>query len=209
MTNPDSTNKIQAVAPLKEAKTRKQSIYEAAVQLFRDKGYPASTMRDLADRVGLKQASSLYNHVKSKEEILQNICFATAQKFVDGMKAIEVAEDSITEKIQQLIRLHVRIATEDLTSVTVFNDEWRYLSEPHLTSFLKLRRDYEERFKSLIELGIQQGLFKDMEATIVLYSMLSSVRWLHHWYRPDREVYPDGLAQTIATLLLEGLNKND
>ena len=59
----------------KTGSTRKANIYEAAVQLFRDKGYPAATMRDLADRVGLKQASSLYNHVSSKEEILQNICF--------------------------------------------------------------------------------------------------------------------------------------
>ena len=206
MNNQHSAGKDKGTAS--RGKSRKHSIYEAAVQLFRDKGYPAATMRDLADRVGLKQASSLYNHVKSKEEILQNICFDNAQKFIEGMEAIEQSNESILGKIQQLIRLHVRIATEDLTSITVFNDEWRHLSEPHLSSFLKLRRDYEERFKQLIESGIDQGIFKHLDSTIVLYSMLSSVRWLHHWYRSDRELKADDIAQTIATLLLDGLTKN-
>lgn len=192
----------------KSAVTRKEIIYAAAIQLFRDKGYLAATMRDLADRVGLKQASSLYNHVKSKEEILQDICFVNAKKFTDGIAVIEKSTDSTIEKIKQLIYLHVHIATEDITSVTVFNDEWRYLSEPHLSSFLQMRRDYEDRFKKLIDKGIQEEVFKNLDATVILYSMLTSVRWVHDWYRPERAIDPQTIASTIATLLLDGLVKN-
>ncbi|MEM8909199.1 MAG: TetR/AcrR family transcriptional regulator [Bacteroidota bacterium] len=188
-------------------KTRKDIIYEAAAQLFREQGYLAATMRDLAERVGLKQASSLYNHFKNKEEILRDICFSNAQKFTEGMQTIEAMEGSVIEKIQQLIQLHIQIATEDLTSITVFNDEWRHLNAEHLETFLQLRRDYESRFKRLIEEGISAGMFKSLDATIILYSMLTSVRWVHQWYRPERSLEPKVLAQTISTLLLEGLIK--
>ena len=69
-------------------KTKKEIIQEAAAHLFRDKGYSATSMRDLAEAVNLK-ASSLYNHISSKEEILRNICFDNAHRFISGMEEVE------------------------------------------------------------------------------------------------------------------------
>ena len=54
-----------------------------------EKGYLAASMRELAERVGLEQASSLYNHLKSKEEVLRKICFDNAHKFINGISEIE------------------------------------------------------------------------------------------------------------------------
>ena len=85
-------------------KSKKEEVFEEAALLFQEKGYAAASMRELAKRVGLKQASSLYNHYKNKEEILQQICFENAHKFINGIKAIEVDGNSATEKIKALIR---------------------------------------------------------------------------------------------------------
>lgn len=185
-------------------KTKRQIIFEAAAKLFRDKGYSATSMRDLAETVHLK-ASSLYNHIGSKEEILRDICFENAYRFHTKMEEIEQLDISATEKVKALIRFHIHLATEDVTSVTAFNDEWRHLSEPHLGKFKALRRDYESRFQAIIEAGIRTGEFKNRNAFTTLYTIFSSVRWLYDWYKPERNITPDELYAQIGALLMNGL----
>lgn len=184
--------------------TKKQLIFEAAAKLFRDKGYAATSMRDLAEAVHLK-ASSLYNHIGSKEEILRSICFENAERFHRAMQEVEQMEVSAAEKVQALLKMHIYLATEDVTSVTAFNDEWRHLSEPHLSRFKVMRRDYEARFQAIIEDGIQKGEFKNLNAFTVLYTIFSSVRWLYDWYKPERNVTPEELYEQISMVLMQGL----
>ncbi len=185
-------------------KAKKQEILEAAARLFRDKGYTAASMRDLAKEVRLK-ASSLYNHIQSKEEILRDICFLNARRFEAGMRQIEQLAATPAEKVRALIHLHIHIATEDITSVTAFNDEWRHLKEPYLSEFMTLRKDYEHRFKAIIEAGIATGAFKKLNAATVLYTVFSSVRWLYDWYKPERNISSEALCEQIAALLMGGL----
>lgn len=188
------------------SKTKKQIVFEAAAQLFMEKGYLAASMRELAERVGLEQASSLYNHLKSKEEVLRKICLENADKFITGITAIEQSATTPIAQLKALIHLHISIAIEDPTSVTVFNDEWRHLSEPYLSNFLSKRKDYENRFKTIIESGIQDGSFKPVDANIALYTILTSVRWIHYWYKPERNVSVEKLEADVSALLIEGLH---
>ncbi len=185
-------------------KSKRQVIREAAARLFRDKGYSATSMRDLARAVELK-APSLYNHIKSKEEILQQICFDNAQRFLHGMRTVEAMDATAAQKVRELLRLHIRIATEDFTSVTAFNDEWRHLSEPHLSEFKALRRDYENRFRAIIEAGIRHGELKALDPNIVLYTLFSSVRWLYDWYRDDKTDRLPQLEREIIQVVMEGV----
>ena len=187
-----------------EEKSKKQIIYEAAARLFRDKGYTATSMRDLAKAVDLK-ASSLYNHIRSKEEILQGICFENARRFLAGMNKVEAMPSSTPEKVKALIQLHISIATEDLTSVTAFNDEWRHLSEPMLSEFLQLRKDYERRFKIIIDKGIAEGDFRVLDSSILLYTLFSSIRWVYDWYKPNKSIDHDKLEVEISEFLMRGM----
>ncbi len=188
------------------AKTKKQIIFETAAKLFQEKGYPAASMRELATRVGLK-VSSLYSHIGSKEEILQKICFDNASHFITGISEIEQLPVTATDQIKALIKLHIKIATEDVTSITVFNDEWKFLSEPKLSEFLKMRKDYEHRFSAIIQKGVDNEEFKDLNVTIVLFSILTSVRWLHYWYHEGRSISYEDLEENILTILMTGVQK--
>jgi AcrR family transcriptional regulator len=194
--------------PESQKKTKKELVFEAAGKLFMEKGYLSASMRELAERVGLEQASSLYNHLKSKEEVLRKICFDNAHKFINGISEIEKQQVSSSEKIKQLITLHISVAIDDFTSVTVFNDEWRHLSEPYLSDFLALRRDYETRFKKIIDEGILGGEFKKTHSIVALYTILTSVRWLHYWYNEERDLSREDLEKAITSLLLTGLEKD-
>ena len=185
-------------------KTKKQVIFEEAAKLFQEKGYSAASMRDLADRVNLK-ASSLYSHIKAKEEILQKICFDNASHFTQGMDTVEKSGQSPEEKVRALLRLHLEIALDDPTSITVFNDEWKHLEEPHLTRFLNLRRDYENRFRTIIQEGIASGVFRSVDPTVALFTLLSSLRWIHYWHRPSRKIDREALLRDVTAILLNGL----
>lgn len=184
--------------------TTKQKIFEEAAQLFQEKGYLAAPMRDLAQRVGL-QVSSLYSHIGSKEELLQKLCFDSARSYLEGMKTVEETSASPTEKVKQLISLHIQIATTDVTSVTIFSDEWRHLSEPYLGEFLTIRKDYERRFSRIIQQGIEAGEFADLNPTVALFTILTSLRWLHRWYPEKRGISVKSLETEILRLLFNGI----
>ena len=185
-------------------KTKKQIIHEAAAQLFRDKGYAATSMRDLAEAVNLK-ASSLYNHISSKEEILKDICFANAHRFLSIMEEVEATLASPQEKVRQLLSLHIRTAMQDTTSVTAFNDEWRHLSEPELSEFKALRKDYEGRFLAIIKEGITDNTFQDLEPKLVLYTIFSSVRWLYDWFKAGKRLSAEDVEQEMVQFIMGGL----
>ena len=184
----------------------KQKIFEEAARLFQEKGYLAASMRELAQRVGL-QVSSLYSHFGSKEELLNKICFDSARAYQEGMKTVEETDASPSEKIRQLISLHIRIATTDVTSVTIFSDEWRHLSEPYLQEFLTIRKDYERRFSRILQQGIDAGELVEMNVTVCLFTILTSLRWLHRWFPEKRGISVKSLETEILRFLFEGIKK--
>ncbi|MEY3053366.1 MAG: hypothetical protein RLY31_3151 [Bacteroidota bacterium] len=184
----------------------KQRILEEAAKLFQEKGYLAASMRDIADRVGLR-VSSLYSHFSGKEELLRLICFDCAEKYLAGMRTFQRLEIPASEKVRRLIRMHIQIATHDITSVTIFNDEWQHLSEPHFGQFLALRREYESQFGDIIRQGIAERTFEDVHVRVTLSTILTSLRWLHR-QQPDRQGLPAAeLEKAILQLILKGLEK--
>jgi len=159
---------------------RKQEIYIASARLFRKKGYVAASVRDIAEQVGI-EPSSLYSHIKSKEEVLVNICHNCAQLFADGMDKVVQSDQSIKEKLDALVDLHIDIAYNNPSSVTVFNDEWRHLPESELASFLIKRKQYEDNFKNILTTGMDAGVFERMSSTTIFNIIINSVKWLHFY----------------------------
>ena len=182
---------------------RKRTIYEEAARLFRDKGFPATSMRDLAGAVGI-EPSSLYSHINSKEEILQHICFNCAQRFIDGLNNITTKYNDPSSRLSALIDLHVSIAYTDETSIIVFNDEWRHLSEPFLNQFVEMRRKYEDGCASIITDGIGENTFRKIDPHIVLNSILSSTLWIHRSARAH-SMSQNEISEQISDIILHGL----
>lgn len=184
--------------------SRKDEIQTAAARLFGEKGFAAASVRDIAHAVGLG-AASLYNHICSKDELLSVICFRCAQQFLDGMKAVETADLDARGKLKALIALHIRIALNDKSSVTVFNDEWKHLQEPQLGEFLDLRRNYERRYLRIIREGIESGEFVKADPDVVYQWILSSLRWLHvRGSRKFRQT-EDDLIEQLTSLIINGI----
>lgn len=184
--------------------SRKDQIENIATALFKERGFAATSMRDLASEVGI-EAASIYSHVKSKEELLQSICFKMAHEFFEELQRIESQEISFSQKLRQFITIHVHIITRNVAASVVFQNEWRHLSEPYLTHFLELREQYEDRIRHIITEGTVIGEFTSTDAKFITRTLLSSLNWIPQWYKLDGELTPANIAENIADLFLYGL----
>ena len=187
-------------------KNRKQQIEEKATTLFQEKGYAATSMRDLAYVLGI-EAASLYSHIKSKEEILQKVCFRMAEEFFAAWQAVEMENSSFAAKLEKAAIAHVKVITLNTSASAVFFNEWRHLSEPHLSDFLSMRNDYEGRFIDIIENGMQAGEFKEVDTKFMMLTLLSSLNWTHNWYKPGGTLSPQEIGTRLSNMILNGLNK--
>jgi TetR/AcrR family transcriptional regulator, cholesterol catabolism regulator len=189
----------------KTTRTKKELILSEAAKLFKERGFGGTSMRDLAEKVGI-EAASMYNHIRSKEEILEDICFRIAREYVAQLSEIEHAEMTYQDKLRALIRLHVRMITADAHAISVTNNDWKYLSEPKMTHFKEIRKDYERRFAALIQKGIEAGEFRPVNVSVALFTILSSLRWVELWYKADRRITIEILEQDITAILMNGIN---
>jgi TetR/AcrR family transcriptional regulator, cholesterol catabolism regulator len=185
-------------------KGRKQQIEEKATELFQEKGYAATSMRDLAQVLGI-EAASLYSHIKSKEEILQKTCFQMAEEFFKAWSAVENENSSIAAKMRKAMIVHVQVVTKNTAASAVFFNEWRHLSEPHLGDFLAMRDDYEGRFMQIILDGMASGEFKNVDKKFMMLTILSSLNWTHNWYKTNGNLSSEEIGERLANLLLNGL----
>ena len=188
--------------------SRKEQVIRSAAKLFKEKGYAASSMRDLAQKLGI-EAASLYSHIKSKEEILQTLCFDMAAEFRESLEKVETQNVSASEKLSLGIIGHVNVMARDLTASAVFMNEHRHLSNPYLRDFLLLRINYINRFKAIIEEGVAKGEFKkNIDTKLAVMTLFSSLNWMPMWYSPDGSIEPKELGQQLANMLVNGLKQN-
>ena len=118
--------------------TRKEEIIKTAAKLFKEKGYSAVTMRDLAAAMGIK-AASLYNHITSQQEILKAIIVSLAQEFTHEMTIIKASDLGAIEKLKLIVALHVEITVKNTYGMACLNNDWMHLEE-QLEHYLQLRK---------------------------------------------------------------------
>ncbi len=186
--------------------SKKDAITKKAAALFRKKGFSASSMRELAESIGV-EAPSLYNHIGSKSEILQNICFKVANDFNLHLNEVEKNKESVIHKIENLIRFHIHMMLDAFDEVFVANHEWKQLQEPYLSNFLTQRQLYESRFIEIISKGVQKKELKNIHPHVAVLTILSAVRGLEFWQRHKKNVPVADLENDMVNHLLNGLIK--
>lgn len=188
------------------AETRKDQLIENAEKLFASKGFAATTMRDIAQAVGV-EAASLYSHIKSKDELLDIICFGMADKFLDAIKEVNDIYFNAEEKLRMGIRNHVRIMCSSTAACKVFMGEWRNIPEPRLTEFKWMRNEYEQGFREILQTGEEEGVFSEVDQKFAVLTILGAMNWITEWHRPDGQMKPDQIADKLSNFVLSGLKK--
>lgn len=190
----------------KKNSPRKEVILEKAAHLFRKNGFNATSMRDLAENVGV-EAASLYNHINSKAELLQEICFKIANKFTAFMDEVMATNNTAIEKIESILRFHIRQMLHNYEEVYVSDREWKHLTDPYLSNFKNQRRIHRQRIAGIIEEGIKKQEIKKIDAPTAVLILLHAVSGIESWHRSKEKISGEQLEENMVLILVGGLKK--
>jgi TetR/AcrR family transcriptional regulator, cholesterol catabolism regulator len=183
---------------------QRAEIVQAAAQIFREKGYHATSMQDIADAVHLQKAS-LYHHVESKQEILLEILNHALDRVTTDITAVVDSDLSPTEKLRLALRAYTTILIEDRDLAAVLLLEYRGL-DPKLLGRHIARRDQVDRlWRQIVQSGIDAGEFRSVDPAMTSFALLGVQNWMITWFHKDGRLTPTQAADGFADLFLRGL----
>ncbi|WP_315550949.1 TetR/AcrR family transcriptional regulator [Microbacterium aurum] len=183
----------------------RDQVVRIAVQLFNEQGYDATSVADLAARLGLTK-SALYHHVSSKEAILQS-ALDDALGALEGALADALAtQDAAIDRLRHVVRGAVHVLTERLPEVTLLlRVRGNSAAE---RSALERRRAFDQRVTAIVRDAQREGaLADDIDAAVATRLVFGMVNSLTEWYRPGGAVDPDRLADDVLRVALDGLDR--
>ncbi len=185
---------------------RREQVLTTAELLFADRGFQATSVREIADALGIK-AGSLYTHIETKEDLLWESVGNAADRFFAMIEPIVDADLLPTEKLRRAIVGHVEVVTANVTAASVYSTQWRHLSQPRRGEFAARRDAYEQLFRSLVRACIRDGTFADLDEKFATLLILSSINWIYLWYRAGGSMAPDQIARKMTNMLFDGLRR--
>ena len=184
--------------------TRKEEIVVVAAKLFKEKGYSAVSMRDIAQQMDIK-AASLYNHIKGKQEILSSLVLQVAKEFTNSTQTITSQDGTALQRLKKLIEVHIDITVHHADAIAALNNDWMHLDGQDLLDFIAMRDQYEENFRSIIKQGIQEQQIKAKEPEVILFSILSTLRTLYLWNEKRGKLEVNVLKKELVSVLISGI----
>lgn len=184
--------------------SKKDVITRKASALFRQKGFSATSMRDIAESIGV-EAPSLYNHIESKTEILKDICFRIAKSFTDYLRQAELSSISNLSKIENIIRFHISMMIEEYENVYITDHEWKHLPEPFLNDFKNQRKNYRSRLAAILQRGIDKKEINKLDPYVAVFTVLSALSGIEGWQKSGKKIDAKLLEENMVKILIEGL----
>ncbi|WP_303318278.1 TetR/AcrR family transcriptional regulator [Flavivirga abyssicola] len=186
--------------------SKKEEFLQESLKLIHEKGFKATTMRDIAERLNFDVSNS-YNYIKSKQEILESFLFRTSNEFHNSIDNVIASNYGVEDKLKLLISSHIQIASQKPYEVALLVNEWRNLKEPKYTEFVTLRSGYEKKVSDLIKEGIKSKIFKDMDIKIATSVVLASLRWFYDEYttKDGVSLNPIEFERQIVGYILSGI----
>ncbi|HWP39161.1 MAG TPA: TetR/AcrR family transcriptional regulator [Gemmatimonadales bacterium] len=182
---------------------RRQEILRAALEAFRDQGYHATTLDDIAARIGVRK-TALYHYFPDKESILY-ACHRESLLEVERLIAEAHSRyGTAADRLAHVIREHVRVMTDTLQG-SPFAFDVRVLSAARQRRVIAARDAYERRLRQIIQDGIRSGEFTPRSPKIAVFAILGAINWIARWYRPGGPVSGAELGRQFAEQLVGGL----
>lgn len=184
----------------------REGILNVATDLFSSTGYAGTTVRDIADAVGILPGS-LYAHIRSKEDLLIDIVEAGIDRFLATMtELLEDGDRPADELLRDAIERHVKVVADDRRRTLVVFHQWRYLSDENRRRVVEKRQRYEGLFSLIIARGVKQGTFEaNLDQRIAVLSLLGTLNWTAEWLSAEGPEDPSEVAKKMGDIVLHGL----
>jgi AcrR family transcriptional regulator len=179
-------------------------ILRTAADLFRERGYRATTLDNIAGRLGMSKAS-LYKYFRAKEEMLAAISRETIETFIRELTLVLDSDLPPEEKLRRVVREHVRFVIGNRSFLTVFFSEEANLPPRFARALAAQKNRYDKGVESIVEDGIRRGVFREMSPRLVVFAVLGMVNWVYKWYNPAGRWGADEIATAFLALVEGGL----
>jgi AcrR family transcriptional regulator len=184
--------------------TPRGRLLAAAAHLFRSKGFERTTVRDLAQQVGI-QSGSIFHHFKTKEEILrcvmEEVIHFNTGRMREGLEQSSDARAKLLALIESEL-MSINGDTGEAMAVLIF--EWRCLKPESQAYILELRSHYERMWLDTLQQAKDEGLIAaDRDLFILRRFLAGAISWSHYWYNPDGEMDLNQLAEQALFLALK------
>jgi TetR/AcrR family transcriptional regulator, cholesterol catabolism regulator len=185
--------------------TKREAIIRAALSMFAELGYQATSLRKLADRVGI-EAGSLYNHISSKNDLLSDmVVFATGEVLTGVRELIATAPADAVARLRLAITAHVQFHCIQREQVLVLDRETRALSGENAENVLRARAEYEHLFHEIIQDGVDSGALRPHDVSLSTKAILRMGPGTATWFKPDGPSTAREVGEFYAGLFVDGL----
>ena len=185
---------------------KKDLFFKETLKLIHEKGFRATTMRDIAERMNFEVAN-IYNYIDSKDALLENYVIGITKEFQTYMDNIIDSTFSPKDKLRMVISKHIQFTFEKPYQLALMANEWRNLKEPALSEYVAKRSDYIFKIASILEDGVEKGEFRPMNIEIATNSIVSSLRWSYNKYvdNSNTSINPIELEKQFMDFIFNGV----
>jgi TetR/AcrR family transcriptional regulator, cholesterol catabolism regulator len=181
-----------------------RAIRAAALELFAERGYHATSLRDIGARVGM-HAGSLYNHIASKEELLVSLLKAFTSERIAAMTQATAGVDDPIERLRALLDTIVIDRSREHREIFVSQSELRAVDPERRREIIALRDEYEELIGGVLDYGASRGVFDMPDRKLAIYAIIAIAQQVDRWYRPDGRLSREEISRIYQTMVLRSL----
>lgn len=185
---------------------RRQALIEIAAELFAERGFRSTTVREIGDAAGVL-SGSLYHHFDSKETIIEEILSSYLDSLMTTYTEIVDRQQDPESTLRALITAAFVSLGPHRAAITVIQNERTYLSQfPRFAYLTKTEADVRRIWVKVIEDGIAQGIFRGDLDPVIAYRFLRDSVWVAvRWFTPSGKLSAEQLADQYLRLVMEGL----
>jgi AcrR family transcriptional regulator len=190
---------------------RRAHLVQLAGDLFAEKGFRATTVREIADAAGIL-SGSLYHHFDSKESIGDEILSGFLDDVLSGYRAAAASSDDPRAVIEQIVHSSTATLGRHRAALTMLQNDWSYFSaQPRFAYLRKAMKEIEQTWVDQLERGKQAGQFRaDLDPRLI-YRLLRDILWIPTSWKQSRgsSWHDDQIVEGLLRLLFDGITSRE
>jgi len=188
-------------------KNTRQKVLKAAIDLFYEKGYSETSVRDIGAKAGISN-SLVYHYFKNKEEVLFEIVNTQSQKLLFTLLDIEEKNQDHFKCLQEMLLVHFRFTiTQYKKESSILNHGFNLLSHKHKVFLKRVERDIYDLYKKKLEELVKLGLLNNVALPVVIFSIFGVMDWAIRWYKEEGGLTEEEVIDHLMDFIFHGMLK--
>lgn len=192
--------------PRRGEAVRQAELLAIAADLFADRGYVATTVRDIADEAGIL-SGSLYHHFDSKESMIDEILSTFIDQTLASYESVIAEGKGPKETFEGLVRTSLDSMVDSRAAILIYQNEARFLAaQPRFSYLSAAHRKFEKIWTDVLKKGVKSGEFRDSIDPKLVYRLVRDTVWTApRWYRPGGSLKPERIIDQYLAVLVDGV----